>query len=125
MTPRQSKAIPTQPTAISAWYHEQRLRPNEYSLSDFDFTKAPHPISVHVKSTLDQEGSPKLEMHDHADGHEKRPSLERLVKIRMEENEAPHTVITGASQVRTLGAGYRFTLSETRPLGPECRLRAD
>ena len=100
------------PDTISAWYYEQRLRPNAYSLSDFDFTKAPYPVSAHVKSTLDQEESQEREIHDHADGHEKRPSLERLAKIRMEENEAQHTVITGASRARTLGAGYRFTLGE-------------
>jgi type VI secretion system secreted protein VgrG len=54
----------------------------------------------------------RLEIYDYPGGYCKRSEGERYVKLRMEEQETPHTQIHGAGDCRAFIPGYVFQLTD-------------
>lgn len=88
---------------------EQEIRPNKYSLNDYNFEM---PTSDFVVSTTtNQDLAPgELEIYDHPGEYQKMADGKRLVDIRMEEEEVQITTVSGVGNCRTFTSGYTFTL---------------
>ena len=88
----------------------QEIRPQKYALNDFNFEIPNTDLKVNVPSrkTL---GPGEREIYDYPGAYAKRNEGDRYVRLRMEEEEAQITTITGASTCRAFTSGYRFTLT--------------
>src|SRR5919198_2545377 len=89
---------------------EQELRPGKYALTDYNFETPSTSLAVNVASTVTVGGNGKYEVYDYPGEYLKKGQGERLVKLRMEEEEAPHVVASGAGTCRAFTPGYRFDL---------------
>src|SRR4030067_386438 len=121
--PEKHKSCPNQEIAryqISAggWSDEdtlsslefmQEIQAGKYTLSDFCFETPNTNLQIEVpgKQTL---GPGEREMYDYPGGYEKRGGGEQFARIRMQEEEAAITTITGLSNCRAFTAGYKFDL---------------
>ena len=89
---------------------EQELRPGKYALTDYNFETPSTGLAVNVSSTVNVGGNNKFEVYDYPGEYLKKAQGEQLVRLRMEEEEMPHVVISGTSTCRAFVAGYRFDL---------------
>jgi type VI secretion system secreted protein VgrG len=96
---------------VTAWQMEQELRPGKYALTDYNFETPSTSLAVNVATTVNGGSNGKYEIYDFPGEYLKKAQGEQLVKIRMEEEEAPHTVVSGASTCRAFMPGYRFELT--------------
>jgi type VI secretion system secreted protein VgrG len=95
---------------ITSCQMEQELRPGKYALTDYNFETPSTSLAVNVASTVNVGGNSKFEVYDYPGEYLKKAQGEQLVKLRMEEEERPHVVISGASTCRAFVTGYRFDL---------------
>jgi type VI secretion system secreted protein VgrG len=96
---------------VTAWQMEQELRPGKYALTGYNFETPSTSLAVNVATTVNGGSNGKYEIYDFPGEYLKKAQGEQLVKIRMEEEEAPHTVVSGASTCRAFTPGYRFDLT--------------
>lgn len=97
---------------ITDWRMEQELRPGKYALTDYNFETPSTSLAVNVASTANVAGNGSYEIYDYPGEYLKKASGQDLVKMRMEEEEAPHIVVSGTSTCRAFTSGYRFDLVE-------------
>jgi type VI secretion system secreted protein VgrG len=95
---------------ITNWQIEEELRPGKYALTDYNFEIPSTNLAVNVVSTVSMGGHNKYEIYDYPGEYLKKRQGEDLLKIRIEEEEAPHLVVSGASTCRAFTSGYRFDL---------------
>jgi type VI secretion system secreted protein VgrG len=95
---------------ITGWQIEQALRPGKYALADYNFETPSTSLAVNVASTVNVGGNGKYEIYDYPGEYTKKAQGETLAKIRMEEEETPHLVVSGTSNCRAFCPGYRFQL---------------
>jgi type VI secretion system secreted protein VgrG len=97
---------------ITNWHIEQQLGPGKYALSDYNFETPSTSLAVNVPSTVNVGGNGKYEIFDYPGEYTKKAQGESLAKIRMEEEETPNLIVTGASNCRAFCSGHRFDLAE-------------
>jgi type VI secretion system secreted protein VgrG len=95
---------------ITNWQKEQELQPGKYALTDYNFETPSTSLGVNVDSIITVNGNSKYEIYDYPGEYLKKAQGEALVKIRMEEEEAQYTVVSGSSNCRAFLPGYRFDL---------------
>jgi len=99
-------------SVIYEWRYEQELRPGKYALDDYNFETPSTDLMAKIDSVIDQGGNKKYEVYDYPGEYLKRSRGDSLVRVRMEEEETPHVVVTGSSDCGSFSPGFRFTLSE-------------
>jgi type VI secretion system secreted protein VgrG len=107
---------------VTHWERELELRPGKYSLRDHHFQLPGKPLEV--SETSKDSAATALEIYDYPGEYAlrfKNPEQrldkvekegEKLVRLRMEEEELPGHVFTGVSTCRSLISGHKFTLSK-------------
>lgn len=95
---------------ISGCQVEQELRPGRYALTDYNFETPSTSLAVNTASIVSVGGNGKFEIYDYPGEYAKKAQGESLVKIRMEEEESPQTLMSGTSGCRAFVPGYRFDL---------------
>jgi type VI secretion system secreted protein VgrG len=93
---------------ITEWQMEQEIRPGAYELRDFNFTQP----TVSLSATVEGKDERKLQIYDYPGEYATKDEGERLVKIRMDEENSPRVVASGASLCRVFVPGYKFTLKQ-------------
>jgi type VI secretion system secreted protein VgrG len=93
---------------ITDWTQEQEVRPGRYAINDFNFEQPMLDLTAAVSGKDER----KLELYDYPGEYKKRDQGEKLVGIRMQEQESPLLIINGSSTCRGLIPGYRFTLKD-------------
>jgi len=109
---------------ITEWQMTQAFRPGKYTYRDYHFEKPDTTFEVNRPSVVKMGGNDKFEMYDYPGEYAQRfnktgerlgdvkPEGEKLVKLRMEEEEAPGKVFRGSSDCRAFATGGTFELSE-------------
>ena len=109
---------------IESWRKEEQLYPGKYVLRDHQFQMFDKTLEVSETSLNQVGGNSNLEMYDYLGEYAQRFNKpdermgtvesegQKLVKLRMEQEETPHLETAGSSNCRTLIAGFTFTLSE-------------
>lgn len=95
---------------ITALEKMQEIRPAKYTLNDFNFEIPNTDLKVNVPSR-NKLGPEEREIYEYPGQYAKRNEGDRLVRLRMEEEEAKVTTISGGSTCRAFTSGYRFTLT--------------
>lgn len=118
--PAAHKACPNQATAryegtaggwqdddvVLQWLQEQEFRPGVYTATDYNFETP----STNLLSSVNGKG--KWELYDFPGEYAKRGDGDKLVKVRLQEQQMPQCVARGNSDCRAFGVGYKFKLAE-------------
>lgn len=124
-TPEEHKPYPNQETAryqtsAGGWLEEdtissievmQEIKPGKYTLKDFNFETPNTDLKVEAPSQKAL-GPGEREIYDYPGGYGKRARGDKLANIRMQEEEAGITTITGSSNCRAFTSGYKFDLKD-------------
>ncbi len=97
---------------------EKDFRPGTFTHRSFDFKKSPSGrLSAHTEpSIIDFAGNSAFEIYEYEGKYETKKAVTSLAKIRMQEGEAQHFVISGASTCKVFTSGYKYTLEGNLPL---------
>ncbi len=93
---------------INEWNMNQLVRPGQYTLADYNFQQP----TLDLTATVTGKDKRKLEIYDYPGEYREKAQGERLVGIRMEEEQTPQIVISGSSTCRGFTPGYRFDLHD-------------
>jgi type VI secretion system secreted protein VgrG len=93
---------------ITEWTVGQEVRPGRYAINDFNFKQPLLDLTADVRGKDER----KLEIYDYPGEYVTRDEGERLVGIRMHEQEARQVTSLGSSTCRGFTAGYRFKLKD-------------
>ncbi len=121
-SPNEFKPCPNQPTAVygsakgagrtkdvvSQWSVGQEVRPGKYTANDFNFETPMLDLTAQVTGKDERE----YEIYDYPGEYRTKDEGEQLVGVRMQEEDAPRLVATGAGSCRAFAPGYRFELKE-------------
>ncbi len=93
---------------VFEWSQSQEVRPGQYSVADFNFEKPQLDLTASVTGKDER----RLEIYDYPGEYRVKDQGERLAGIRMQEEETPRIVISGASTCRGLMPGFRTELRD-------------
>lgn len=96
---------------ITALEWMQEIQAGKYTLSDYNFEIPGTDLKVEAPSQQAL-GPGEREIYDYPGEYDKRSGGERLANIRMQEQEASITTVTGSSVCRAFTSGYRFDLQD-------------
>ncbi|MCE9637049.1 MAG: type VI secretion system tip protein VgrG [Planctomycetes bacterium] len=95
---------------IASWLHRYEIRPGKSTLRDFNF-ETPATIPQGTTNTVVQlPGTSGWEIYDYPGGFLKAAEGATVAKRRMEELEAPWSVVTGGGTCATFTPGSKFEL---------------
>jgi type VI secretion system secreted protein VgrG len=97
---------------VQTWGAEQELRPGKYALNDYNFQTPSTSLLAKVQTVAEIGGNTKYEIYDYPGIHTKKDEGDTVTKIRMEEEESVHYLISGSSNCRSFASGYKFHLDE-------------
>jgi type VI secretion system secreted protein VgrG len=97
---------------VQSWGAEQELRPGKYALTDYNFQTPNTSLMANVQTVAEIGGNTKYEIYDYPGMHTKKSEGDTVTKLRMEEEEALHHVISGSGNCRSFASGYKFNLDE-------------
>ena len=89
----------------------KEIRAGKYTLNDFNFETPSTDLKVEAPGQK-KLGPGEREIYDHPGRYGKRADGDSLANIRMQEEEAAITTITGSSDCRAFTSGYRFDLKD-------------
>jgi len=97
---------------VQSWGAEQELRPGKYALTDYNFQTPNTSLMTNVQTVAELGGNTKYEIYDYPGIHTKKSEGDAVTKLRMEEEEAAHHLISGSGNCRSFAPGYKFNLDE-------------
>jgi type VI secretion system secreted protein VgrG len=98
------------PEVISTWDVGQELRTGKYTVTDYNFTTPSTSLCANEPTVVDLSASQPLELFDYPGLHTTKDQGDTVAKLRMQEEETSHMVVSGASNCRGLMSGYTFEL---------------
>src|SRR6266446_2088199 len=97
---------------VDNWGAEQELRSGKYALTDYNFQTPNTSLMANVQTVAELGGNTKYEIYDYPGIHIKKSEGDTVTKLRMEEEEAVHHLISGSGNCRSFASGYKFHLDE-------------
>jgi type VI secretion system secreted protein VgrG len=97
---------------VTGWHMEQELRTGKYSLTDYNFETPSTSLLSSDPTVFSVDGNSAFEIYDYPGIYLTKSQGDQLTKLRMQEEETPHVVITGTSVCRDFTSGYKFTLAD-------------
>jgi type VI secretion system secreted protein VgrG len=94
---------------IASLGQTQEIRSNKYALSDFNYETPNSTLKAEIPGKY-KLGPDDREIYDYPGDYTTKAAGDKMVRVRMEEEEAQLTVITGSGSVRAFSVGHRFTL---------------
>ena len=94
---------------ITALEITHRTRPSKYVLNDYNFTVPKNSLKSESRAARPTAES---EIYDAPGKYDQRAGGDRLARIRIEEEEALTTVLSGSSDCRGFASGYRFIMRD-------------
>ena len=92
--------------AIATWATEQQVRTGKYTTRDFNFEQP----RFDLLATVTGSDKRRYEQYDYPGEYLNANLGERLVRVRIEEQDAARTAATGTSDCRAFTPGFRFEL---------------
>jgi len=96
---------------LTEWAHEYNLIPGKWAQTDYNFTTPSTDISTTIDSVVDLPDIKNFEQYDYPGLYENRGDGDGLTKIRIEEEETTHDIVSSSGTYRTFAAGSKFTLA--------------
>jgi len=97
---------------VTAFEIGQELKTGECSMSDYNFETPLMDLDVSEPTVFTVGNNGTFELYDYPGIYTKKPDGEKVVKVRMQEQEASHMTGDGESTCGAFTPGYRFDLQE-------------
>jgi len=97
--------------SVTEWVIEKQVQAGVYALGDFNFKNPGAPIMVNANVSRKHEAA-SFEMFDYPGEFDDRGSGEAYAKVRIQELQAQHEVLSAQATVRGIAAGVKFTLKD-------------
>jgi type VI secretion system secreted protein VgrG len=97
---------------VTSWQVEQEMRTGKCTLTHYNFETPSSSLLSTTATLVEVGGNGQLEIFDYPGKHLNQSDGQALSKIRMQEEESVHRVVHGASNARSMVAGYKFTLKD-------------
>jgi len=95
---------------VHRWVVTKEVDPGGYTTDDYDFRKPRAKLEQRKQHPLGH-ANDRYKFYDYPGGYvEPAPDGERYAKVRLEELQAPHEILTGYTNVRGIAPGYHFNL---------------
>jgi len=95
---------------VESWIIAKEVDPGGYITDDYDFRKPRAKLEQRKVHPLGH-ANDKYKFYDYPGGYiDPAPDGERYAKVRLEELQAPHEILTGRTNVRGIAPGYHFNL---------------
>lgn len=104
---------------ITHWEHGYAFRPGKWAHTDYDFKKPGSSLMARTNSLVKLPGIDKYEIYDYPGEYVERSDGDAEVKVRMEEEEAAHDVVTAAGTCKSFTPGGKFTVTSHRSSSEE------
>ena len=102
-----SRSKQIQEQAIYSWNMAQEIRPDKYTVRDYNFEKPRQDLTASSKSV----SNPTREIYDYPERFDDPDDGQIVADLRMEEIETANTVVTGNGTCRAFVSGYLFKLT--------------
>jgi type VI secretion system secreted protein VgrG len=96
---------------ISHWEHQYSFCPGKWAQTDYNFETPSTALLTKTETVVQLPRIASFEMFDYPGKYSQKSAGTHLTKIRMEEDEASHDVVTGASSCCTFVPGGKFNLA--------------
>ena len=103
---------PVEDDVIMSMEFEKELRSGQYAHTDFNFKMPDTSLSTDEPSVINIGGNGKYEIYDYPGEYLDKTQGARLAKIRMQEEEAQHFIVSGNSTCRAFTSGYKFDIED-------------
>ncbi len=100
----------TDPEVVAEWSVGQELRTGKYTLTDYNFTTPSTSLLANEPTVVNLSASQPLELFDYPGMYTTKNEGDTVSRIRMQEEEAGHLVISGSGDCRGFMSGYCFEL---------------
>ncbi len=100
---------------ITSLEFEKELRPGKFCHTDYNFKTPSTSLKAEEASVINIGDNGKYEIYDFPGEYLKKADGSTLAKIRMQEEEAQHYLISGSSNCRAFTSGYKFDLLDFKP----------
>jgi len=97
---------------INGWHMEQELRTGKYSLTDYNFETPSTSLLSGEPTVVSVGGNSAYEIYDYPGEYLNQSQGKALTKIRMQEEETTHLVVSGSGLCRAFTSGYTFDLED-------------
>jgi type VI secretion system secreted protein VgrG len=98
------------PSAVTTWHVAQELQTGKYSVTDYNFTTPSLSLLASDPTVVCVPPNDDLEIFDYPGLYSTPDQGSTVAKLRMQEEEATHLVITGSGNCRGFASGYTFQL---------------
>jgi type VI secretion system secreted protein VgrG len=98
------------PEVVNHWQVGQEVRTGKYSVTDYNFITPSTSLLANEPTVVNLGASQGLELFDYPGLHTTKDQGDAVAKLRMQEEEAGHLVVSGSSTARALMSGYSFSL---------------
>jgi type VI secretion system secreted protein VgrG len=95
---------------VTDWQVQEEIRSGKYAMTDYNFETPSRDLSAGINSVIQQAGNQHLEQFDYPGEYETRDDGHAWIRLRIEEEETAHRIVSGRSFCRTFASGYRFDL---------------
>jgi len=96
---------------IRDWTVQKAVRPGAYVHDDYDFENPTNDLETNSKNPGRHLGA-DFEIYDYPGEYTEFGDGQTYARVRMEELGAAHEVVAGDGDVRGIGTGYKFSLTE-------------
>ncbi len=100
---------------ITSLEFEKELRSGKFSHTDYNFKTPSTNLIVEESSVVNIGNNQQYEIYDYPGEYRAKADGATLAKIRMQEEEALHYVISGSSTCQEFTSGYTFDLTNYQP----------
>jgi type VI secretion system secreted protein VgrG len=97
---------------INGWHMEQELRTGKYSLTDYNFETPSTSLLSGEPTVVSVGGNSAYEIYDYPGEYLNQSQGGALSKLRMQEEEASHLVVSGSGLCRAFTSGYKFEFED-------------
>jgi type VI secretion system secreted protein VgrG len=96
--------------SVTEWKFHNEFKPGKYTQRDYNFMFPTRKLQAEAPSRIQQGGNAKYEVYDYPGSYEIQADGDEWTKMRIEEEETPHAIVTAKSNCRSMYAGFRFDL---------------
>jgi type VI secretion system secreted protein VgrG len=95
---------------ITSWEHQYAFKTGKWAQTDYNFQTPSTSLMSQTKTMLKIPGMDKYESYDYPGRFLDKGRGAAVIKLRMEEIEASHNTVRGASQCKSFTPGGRFNI---------------
>ena len=97
---------------LTGWEHRFEYCEGKWTHTDYNFETPKTDLKATTNSVVSLSDNSKYEIFDYPGEYTKKDEGTDLVRVRMEEDEVPYEVVSGASVCRSFTPGGKFTVTQ-------------